>query len=95
MPVSVANLADVLAVDAFSIAAIPVHLITREALQVYLKHIKPDGVIVFQATNRYIEIMPVVKRHANELGMEAVLVSDVPGTTRDAIDSLVDRGGGE
>ncbi len=69
---------DVLGIDAFSGDSIPMHLVTREAMQLYLKHLAPDGVIVFQATNRYIEIMPVVKRHANELGLEAVLVSDIP-----------------
>jgi spermidine synthase len=69
---------DVLGIDAFSGDSIPMHLVTREAMQLYLKHIKADGVIVFQATNRYIDLMPVVKRHANELGLEAVLVSDIP-----------------
>jgi spermidine synthase len=69
---------DVLAIDAFSGDSIPMHLITSEAMASYLRHLKPDGVIVFQATNRYIDLMPVVKRHANELGLEAVLVSDVP-----------------
>src|SRR5207249_10988680 len=42
---------DVLGIDAFSGDSIPMHLVTREAMAVYLKHIKPDGVIVFQATN--------------------------------------------
>ncbi|MDZ7654114.1 MAG: hypothetical protein U5L03_16960 [Burkholderiaceae bacterium] len=69
---------DVLGIDAFSGDSIPMHLVTREAMQLYLKHLAPDGVIVFQATNRYIDIMPVVKRHANELGLHAVLVSDIP-----------------
>ena len=69
---------DVLGIDAFSGDSIPMHLVTREAMQLYLKHLAPDGVIVFQATNRYIDIMPVVKRHAKDLGLEAVLVSDIP-----------------
>ena len=68
----------VLGIDAFSGASIPMHLITREAMQLYLKHLAPGGVIVFQATNRYIDIAPVIKRHANELGLHAVLVSDSP-----------------
>jgi hypothetical protein len=54
------------------------HLVTREAMALYVKHIKPDGVIVFQATNRYIDLLPVVKRLAAEFGMEAVNVSDSP-----------------
>jgi SAM-dependent methyltransferase len=67
---------DVLAVDAFSSDAIPVHLITREALQVYLKHIKPDGAVAFHVTNRYLRLAPVVKQLADEIGYEAVLITD-------------------
>ena len=67
---------DVLAVDAFSSDAIPVHLITREALQVYLKHIKPDGAVAFHVTNRYLRLAPVVKQLADEIGYEAILISD-------------------
>lgn len=69
---------DVLGIDAFSGDSIPMHLVTREAMAIYLKHIKPDGVIVFQATNRFIDLLPVLKRLAAEFGLEAVNVSDVP-----------------
>ena len=69
---------DVLGIDAFAGDSIPMHLVTREAMALYVRHLAPDGVIVFQATNRYIDLLPVVKRLANEVGMEAVLVSDVP-----------------
>jgi hypothetical protein len=69
---------DVLGVDAFSGDSIPMHLVTREAMAIYLKHIKPDGVIVFQATNRFIDLLPVVKRLAAEFGLEALNVSDEP-----------------
>jgi len=69
---------DVLGIDAFSGDSIPMHLVTREAMALYVKHIKPDGVIVFQATNRYIDLLPVVKRLAAEFGLEAVNVGDVP-----------------
>src|SRR6476619_7766816 len=54
------------------------HLVTREAMALYVKHLKPDGVIVFQATNRYIDLLPVVKRLAAEFGFEAVNVADSP-----------------
>lgn len=70
---------DVLAIDAFSGDSIPMHLVTREAMAVYVKHLAPDGAIVFQATNRYIDIVPVVARLAAEHDMQAVLVSDYPG----------------
>jgi spermidine synthase len=69
---------DVLGIDAFAGDSIPMHLITREAMVLYLKHLNDDGVIVFQATNRYIDLMPVIKRLAMEFGMEAVVVSDSP-----------------
>ena len=69
---------DVLGIDAFSGDSIPMHLVTREAMALYLRHLKPDGVIVFQATNRYIDLLPVVKRLAAEYGLEALNVSDSP-----------------
>jgi hypothetical protein len=69
---------DVLGIDAFSGDSIPMHLVTREAMALYVKHIKPDGVIVFQATNRYIDLLPVVKRLAAEFGLEAVNIADTP-----------------
>jgi SAM-dependent methyltransferase len=68
---------DVLAIDAFSGDSIPMHLITREAMSAYLRHLKPDGVIVFQATNRFVDIAPVVERLAASFGLTAVLVSDL------------------
>jgi SAM-dependent methyltransferase len=67
---------DVLAVDAFSSDAIPVHLITREALQTYLRHMKPDGIVAFHVSNRFLDLIPVVARIAMELGAQAVLISD-------------------
>jgi hypothetical protein len=51
---------DVLAVDAFSSDAIPVHLITSEAVAIYKRHIKPGGVIAFHVTNRFLNLIPVV-----------------------------------
>ena len=69
---------DVLGIDAFSGDSIPMHLVTREAMALYVKHLKPDGVIVFQATNRYIDLLPVVKRLAAEFGLEAINISDSP-----------------
>ncbi|MGH6611419.1 MAG: spermidine synthase, partial [Burkholderiaceae bacterium] len=69
---------DILGIDAFSGDSIPMHLITREAMALYVRHLAENGVIVFQATNRYVDLMPVVKRLASEVGMHAVLVSDVP-----------------
>jgi len=69
---------DVLAVDAFSSDAIPVHLITRQALQTYMRHVKPDGIVAFHVSNRFLDLVPVVARLAAELKLHAVLVSDDP-----------------
>jgi SAM-dependent methyltransferase len=69
---------DLLGVDAFSGDSIPMHLVTREAMAIYVRHIKPDGVIVFQATNRFIDLLPVIKRLAAEFGREAVNIADFP-----------------
>ena len=52
---------DVLAIDAFSSDAIPMHLITREAIEIYEKHLNATGVIAFHITNRYLDLKPVVK----------------------------------
>lgn len=69
---------DLLAIDAFAGDSIPMHLLTREAMAVYVKHLAPDGVMVFQATNRFVDIAPVVERLAHEFGMSAVMVTDEP-----------------
>jgi hypothetical protein len=75
---------DVLAMDAFAGDSIPTHLITREAMAAYLKHLKPDGVLVFQATNRFVNLMPVLHNLAQAFGMQAVLISDSPPTATGA-----------
>jgi hypothetical protein len=69
---------DVLGIDAFSGDSIPMHLVTREAMAIYVKHVKQDGVIVFQATNRFVDLLPVVKRLAADFGFEAVNIADSP-----------------
>jgi len=67
---------DILAIDAFSSDAIPVHLITSEALALYARHIKPTGVIAFHVTNRFLDLVPVVAALADAHGMEAVYIHD-------------------
>jgi SAM-dependent methyltransferase len=69
---------DILAVDAFSGDAIPVHLITREALALYLRHLKPDGIVAFHVSNRFLDLVPVVARLAKEEKAATVLISDDP-----------------
>lgn len=62
---------DVLAVDAFSGDAIPVHLLTQEAFVLYFWHLKPDGVLALHVSNRYLDLKPVVQRVAESLGKKA------------------------
>ncbi len=62
---------DVLVVDAFSSDSIPVHLLTREAFGVYLRHLAPGGVLAVHVTNRYLDLKPVVRGAAAELGLDA------------------------
>jgi len=69
---------DVLAIDAFSSDSIPTHLMTHQAMGVYLKNMKQDGVIAFHVTNRFLHLAPVVKRIADENGLHTVLISDDP-----------------
>jgi hypothetical protein len=67
---------DLLAIDAFSSDSIPVHLLTDEALTVYLKHMKPGGIIAFHLTNRFLDLIPVVKQLADAHHLFSVLVAD-------------------
>ena len=56
--------------------AIPVHLITKEALALYLRHMKPDGIVAFHVSNRFLDLVPVVARLAAENQAHAVLVAE-------------------
>jgi hypothetical protein len=71
---------DVLVVDAFSGDAIPLHLLTREAMDVYRKHLAPGGVVAFHVSNSYLDLAPEIARVAGEEGMQARVVEsmDVP-----------------
>jgi len=59
---------DVLAVDAFSGDAIPVHLLTKEAMEIYLRHLKPEGVLAFHTSSEYLYLSPVVQLLADDAG---------------------------
>ncbi len=65
---------DVLVLDAFSGDAIPVHLLTREAVSLYLRHLKRGGTIAFHVSNDFVDLAPVVKALATDAGYQAVLV---------------------
>ena len=69
---------DVIAVDAFSSDSIPVHLITREALAVFMRHLRPDGIVAFHVSNRFLQLAPVVAQLADDAGLSAIDVVDDP-----------------
>ena len=67
---------DVLALDAFTSDAIPVHLLTCEAFEIYRRHLKADGVLVVHISNRFLDLQPVVLGLAEHLGMAAAVIDD-------------------
>jgi len=77
---------DVLALDAFTSDAIPVHLLTTEAFRLYWRHLKPDGILAVHVSNRYVDLAPIVARAAEENGKFARLITNVG----DDVDVVVD-----
>jgi hypothetical protein len=80
---------DVLVVDAFSGDAIPVHLLTREAVELYRQRLRPGGVIALHVSNSHLALAPVVERIAAELGLQAAFIAD-PGVEGDPSTSVSD-----
>jgi SAM-dependent methyltransferase len=66
---------DVLALDAFSGDAVPIHLLTGEAFAQYFRHLKPNGVLAVHVTNRFLDLAPVVAAAARGAGWHARLVA--------------------
>jgi hypothetical protein len=69
---------DVLAIDAFSSDSIPVHLITREAIALYIQHMAPGGVLAVHISNRFLDLKPVLANIGKDLGLQVRLISDKP-----------------
>ena len=65
-----------LLIDAFSSDAIPVHLLTKEAVQLYLDRMTDDGILALHISNKYVRLEPVVAKIAAELGLEARVWND-------------------
>jgi spermidine synthase len=78
---------DVLVVDAFSGDAIPAHLLTVQALEVYRRHLAPGGIVAFHVSNDFVALAPVVEQLARNAGMQAVRVVDREDPTREVFDS--------
>jgi hypothetical protein len=67
---------DVLVMDAFSSDAIPVHLLTREAFGVYLKHLRNDGLLAVHVSNRLLRLSPLVSRLGASVGLHSLQVQN-------------------
>ena len=68
---------DLPVLDAFSSDAIPVHLLTKEAVALYLRHLRgPDSVLAFHISNRNLDLRPVVAGLCKEYGLAAIYIPD-------------------
>ncbi len=73
---------DVLVVDAFSGDAIPLHLLTAEALALYRKHLGPGGIVAFHISNQHVNLGPAIALLAQNAGMKAMRVSSLADEDR-------------
>lgn len=64
---------DLLVMDAFSSDAVPTHLLTKEALELYFKKLKPNGILAFHITNRHLALKKVLSVHAEQLHFAALI----------------------
>ena len=69
--------------DAFSSDSIPVHLLTREAFELYLRHLTDDGIIAVLISSWYFDFEPLLKRMAEEFDMHAVSINSFSGDLED------------
>jgi hypothetical protein len=77
---------DTIVIDAFSSDAIPMHLLTAEAADIYRKHLLPGGLLLFHISNRSLNLEPVVRGIAQHFNWNAaqILAEDYPVTAEDA-----------
>ena len=75
---------DILVIDAFSSDAIPLHLITREAFQLFLDHLNQSGILAVHITSRHFDLLPIIIRIGESLGLEMLSVLYDPGSARQA-----------
>lgn len=78
----------ILAIDAFSGDAIPVHLLTLEAFSLYQEHLREDGILAVHISNRHLDLTPVVMLAAEHLGKETVVIEDSGDVRRSTQKSL-------
>lgn len=66
---------DVLILDAFSGDAVPVHLLTKECFDIYLRHLKPGGIIAIHISNQSLNLAPIVERAAERFGLKYAYIA--------------------
>lgn len=64
---------DLMLIDAFTGDGIPVHLLTREAVETYMNRLTADGLLIFHVSNRYYELRPIIKAIATDLGLHCAI----------------------
>src|SRR5207302_6272947 len=74
---------DVLAVDAFSSDSIPVHLLTREAMSLFFRHLKRDGILAVHISNRFLDLQPVLAGETADMGAVARVVDTEDDESQD------------
>jgi hypothetical protein len=75
---------DLIVLDAFGSDSVPVHLITREAIQLYLSKLRPGGVLLFNISNKYVDLASVLAGEAANLSLAGYQRTDVDVTTAQA-----------
>ena len=75
---------DILVIDAFSSDAIPLHLLTAEAIGIYARALKPDGVLLIHISNRFFDLQPVLAAEAKARGWSAAIRLDPADQGKDA-----------
>jgi SAM-dependent methyltransferase len=80
---------DVIILDAFSGDSIPVHLLTAEAMQIYARHLNPDGMLIVHMTNRYVRLAPVARNAAELLGLKTVRMTTEESDLYDITDAMI------
>ncbi len=69
---------DVIVLDTFSSDSVPVHLVTKQAFDLYLANLKPDGVIAANISNQHIDLQPVFYQIAQEFGLTILRIDNIP-----------------
>ncbi len=78
---------DILVIDAFSSDAVPLHLLTREVFQTYMKHVAPDGILAVHISTNYLDLQSVVWKQAQHLGLDSVWIEGFVNEETGTLDS--------